>query len=162
MEDLPNFIWLSGSVISCCFQLAIPCYLGSYLADKMDQISFNLYESNWPDMSPRFKSTMIIVLELGKQSVNICAWNLFIISLPTFVSVSELFEFVKLSNENKFNLVCRCCGLHIQCSVSWKEWNKDPWNYYINIRASSGTHHPFWLEIYSNASWNEHEYSKSH
>lgn len=66
----------------------IPCLFGSHLADKTDQLSFNLYECNWPDMSPKFKSTMSVVLEVTKEPINMfTSFNLFIISLPTFVQV---------------------------------------------------------------------------
>lgn len=83
------FIWLSTYLVGICFQLMIPCLFGSHLADKTDRLSFNLYESNWPDMSPKFKSTMIIVLEVTKQPINMyTSLDLFIISLPTFVRVS--------------------------------------------------------------------------
>lgn len=82
---------LSTSIISLCLQLAIPCYLASHLADKTDQISFNLYEANWTDMSPKFKSTMTIFLGATKEPFNMCtAGNIFNISLPTFVRVSLL------------------------------------------------------------------------
>lgn len=91
MEQAPQFIWNCMYLISCCIQLMIPCYFGSLLADKTAQLSFNLYESNWPEMSPQFKSTMRVVLEMTKKPINLCtSWNFIIISLPTFVVVSVI------------------------------------------------------------------------
>lgn len=91
MEEVPNFIWSCMYLISCCIQLMIPCYFGSLLADKTEQLSFNLYESNWPEMSPKYKSTMRVVMETTKNPVKMCtSWNFVIISLPTFVVVSGI------------------------------------------------------------------------
>lgn len=99
-EDAPHFIWLIAVLMASCVHLIILCFCGSLLAGKTDQLSFNVYESNWPDMSPKFKSTMSIVLEVTKEPINIfTTWNLFIIALPTFLRVSVIANWNKLQME---------------------------------------------------------------
>lgn len=91
MEESADFICMAGYLIMNCYQLMVPCFFGSLLTDKTDQLSFSLYESNWPDMSPKFKKILCVVLEATINPNNMyTSWDLFIISLPTFVSVSEI------------------------------------------------------------------------
>lgn len=105
IKDAPTFIWLSVHLLACSFQLVVPCYFGSFLADKTDQLSFKLYDSNWPDMSPKFKSTMSIVLEVTKAPISMCtSWNLFVITLPTFVRVSAIENWIIFQKEKHFFL----------------------------------------------------------
>lgn len=91
MEDVSKFLWAFGYLIICSLQLIIPCFLGSLLSDKTNQLSFSLYESNWPDMSPMFKSSAMVIFETTKKPlIMYTTLNLFTISLPTFVSVSVI------------------------------------------------------------------------
>lgn len=76
----------------CCMtvQLAVACYCASGLTHHSKLVPFSIYNSNWIEMSPRFKKAMLIFVERALNPLEPMAGGLFIVGLPLFVSVSNI------------------------------------------------------------------------
>lgn len=101
-------------IIGQALQVFVPCYFGSILLEATKQLSLDMYNSQWPDQSTKFKLSMLILSERLSKPVTLYANKKVIsISLPTFVSVSfgvinQLYVlnysylFIHLGNKNSF------------------------------------------------------------
>lgn len=76
-------------IIGQALQVFVPCYFGSILLETSKKLSFEMYNSQWPDQSKEFKLAMLILSERLNKPVELYANKKVIsISLPTFVNVS--------------------------------------------------------------------------
>lgn len=68
-------------------EIFIPCYFGTLVTLKSNDLPFFVYKSNWIEQTKAFKSSMGIFLERAKKPIVPFAGGLFIIGLPTFIAV---------------------------------------------------------------------------
>lgn len=69
--------------------LFIPCYYGSVLSKKSEQLSVRLFKCNWINRSQRFKSALAFFMHCSQKPIVLYTlMGLFAIELPTFVTVN--------------------------------------------------------------------------
>lgn len=94
-------------------QIFLLCYFGNEVIIKSEQLSTQMYSSNWTDLTignVNFKKTMLVFQERLKRKTQVVVLLLFPFSLDTFAKVSHLN--IILSFVGTFN------SLHRERSVS--------------------------------------------
>lgn len=76
-------------IVSMTYQIFIPCYFGSIVAQKSEQLPRDLLESNWMAGRPSMRRSITIIGERVKRPITPFAGGLFAVGLPTFVSVGR-------------------------------------------------------------------------
>ncbi|RZC34402.1 7tm 6 domain containing protein, partial [Asbolus verrucosus] len=74
-------IYFSAAIV----EIFIYCWFGNEVEIKSRKISYALFESDWTTMSPKTKTTMMFFLLRCHKPLKISAFNLFYLSLDTFV-----------------------------------------------------------------------------
>lgn len=69
-------------------QIAIPCYFGNEIILKHESLTGSIFKCGWHLQSGRYRSIVIILMELVKKKRNILVGNLVVLDLNLFVSVS--------------------------------------------------------------------------
>lgn len=71
-------------------QIFLLCYFGNEVIIRSEEISSNMFASNWPEITTKnkkFKSTMIVFQERLKRKTQVLVALLFPFSLDTFSKV---------------------------------------------------------------------------
>lgn len=68
-------------------QILSPSFVGSMLLDNSEKLTHAIYSSDWTECSDRWKSAYLIFTERTLKAMTIFAGGLFLLSIPTFVSV---------------------------------------------------------------------------
>lgn len=89
-------------IVSMTYQIFIPCYFGSIVNKKSEQLPLDLLESNWLGGSASMRRSVTIIGERVKRPIIPFAGGLFAVGLPTFVSVGD---YLRLVNFNKLFLI---------------------------------------------------------
>lgn len=77
-------------IVSMTYQIFIPCYFGSIVTAKSEQLPLAVFGANWLDGGSRgLRSSVTIIGERVKRAITPFAGGLFAVGLPTFVSVSK-------------------------------------------------------------------------
>lgn len=71
----------------------MPCYYGSIVKAKSEQLPHRMFNANWIEQTPSFKKSMLIFGERAKRPIAPFAGGLFALALPTFVAVC-CFSFI--------------------------------------------------------------------
>lgn len=87
VDDFTDFLFLFLYILSMTYQIFIPCYFGSIVSQKSEQLPTNLLESNWLDGTTSMRRSVTIIGERVKRPITPFAGGLFVVGLPTFVSV---------------------------------------------------------------------------
>jgi hypothetical protein len=82
-----SFIFV-GYVFGATCALFIPCYFGNVLLDVTDDLSYDLFSSEWVDADMKYKRSMIIFGENLMQPIVLSAWGFEEITLEIFQEVS--------------------------------------------------------------------------
>lgn len=81
-------------LIGMIFEIFMPCYYGSMLQVKSEQLLVGLYRSNWMPQSRKFKSSMLIIGQRAMQPIiPLVGGGLLALALPTFVAVKRVIVF---------------------------------------------------------------------
>lgn len=88
MEQYAYYITFFMSIVAQCF---LPCYFGHELITRSEELLNCGYAGDWHQMSPRFRSMLMVFLERVKRTSVIQAGKLFPLSLETFRSVKCIF-----------------------------------------------------------------------
>lgn len=75
-------------VLGLIFEIFLPCYIGSVVMAKSEQLLPAVYESNWIEQSAVYKASLLIFGERAKRAIAPKAGGLFALELPMFVSAS--------------------------------------------------------------------------
>lgn len=93
LVEFSKFIFVCEYLLSMTIEIFIPCYFGSIVTQKSEQLSIRLYESNFVDQSKAFRSSMRIFVERSLQPIiPSAAGGILIIGLPTFIAVNNYFK----------------------------------------------------------------------
>lgn len=76
-------------IVSMTYQIFIPCYFGSIVQEKSEQLPFDLVDSNWLEGKASLRRSVTIIGERVKRPITPFAGGLFAVGLPTFVSVKK-------------------------------------------------------------------------
>jgi hypothetical protein len=68
-------------------QIFLPCYFGTELSLASGKLSTALFGSEWIETDREIKSTMKIFMENAKKEIEISAFNVFHVNLPTFTTI---------------------------------------------------------------------------
>lgn len=68
-------------------QLLLPFYFGNELIVASEKLSTSLFHCQWHEQSEKFKTSMKIFMEDGKNPVKISAYKVFDLSLETFMKI---------------------------------------------------------------------------
>ncbi|XP_062124909.1 odorant receptor 98a-like [Drosophila sulfurigaster albostrigata] len=78
------------------------CYTCTLIDADCDVLAFSIFNSNWLDATPRYKSTLRHFLHHAQKNITFTAGSIFPISLNTNISVAKLafsvVTFVKQMN----------------------------------------------------------------
>lgn len=91
VEDFTDFLFIFMYIVSMTYQISIPCYFGSIVKHKSEQLPLDLLESDWLDGRTSMRRSITIIGERVKRPITPFAGGLFAVGLPTFVSVSFFF-----------------------------------------------------------------------
>ncbi|CAO1356263.1 unnamed protein product [Diamesa hyperborea] len=69
------------------FQIFLPCYFGNEILISSQQLSMNLFHSDWTSKSHKFKIAMKLFMENAKKPIKITAFGVFEVNLVTFTSI---------------------------------------------------------------------------
>lgn len=69
------------------FEILMPCYYGSQVKAKSEQLIPDMFSANWMDQSMRFKKIMLIFNERANRPITPFAGGLFALALSNFVAV---------------------------------------------------------------------------
>lgn len=88
MEDFANYLLVVLYILGMIFEILMPCYYGSIIKEKSEQLPTQMFSANWPEQSKKFKSGMLLFGERAMRPISPFAGGILALSLPTFVSVS--------------------------------------------------------------------------
>lgn len=91
-------------IVGMIFEILMPCYYGSKIKEKSEQLPTQMFSANWPEQSKEFKSCMLIFGERAIRPISPFAGGILALSLPTFVSVRQNQTFQKYFNLSTFFL----------------------------------------------------------
>lgn len=86
-DDIVKYSLVGGYMIAMVFEIFLPCYAGSVVCVKSQQLLGAVYRSNWIEQSRGFKSAVLIFGERVKQPIEPTAIGIFPLQLTTFVKV---------------------------------------------------------------------------
>lgn len=81
---LAYYLCFSATMLN---EIFLPCFFGTELTSKNDEIANALYSSNWPDLSEKFKKTLIIFVEFLKRPRIMMSGKIFTLTLFSFLTV---------------------------------------------------------------------------
>ncbi|XP_063616830.1 odorant receptor 2a-like [Cydia splendana] len=84
---LQYFIFLGSYMIVMILQILVPCWFGTRMQDKSQQLSQAVYDCDWTAKSRYFKSSMRLFVERANKPLTITAGKMFPLSLTTFTSI---------------------------------------------------------------------------
>lgn len=76
-------------IVSMTYQIFIPCYYGSAVQAKSEQLPGGLMAAGWLGASAAFRRSLTVVGERVKRTIQPFAGGLFAVGLPTFVAVMK-------------------------------------------------------------------------
>jgi hypothetical protein len=65
----------------------LPYYFSTNLTLASKQLSTSLFHSNWLNESPKFKSTLKIVMEMSKKKITVKSFGAFEVNLEKFLMI---------------------------------------------------------------------------
>lgn len=77
-------------------EIFIPCYYGSVVIHKSEQLTTKIFNSSWINRSKKYRSSIRIMLQRSLKPIIPLAGGMFVIALPTFVTVNICFHFYVL------------------------------------------------------------------
>lgn len=102
-ENFREFMFMALYMSSMMYQILIPCYFGSIVVRKSDELLGKMYASNWIEQSKRFKASLLIFGERAQKPIVPVAAGLFDVSLPTYVSVRFILNIVAFTTQEDIN-----------------------------------------------------------
>lgn len=108
-------------------EILFPSYFGSKLLDISERLTYAIYSSDWTERNAKCKRAYLIFVERTCKAMAMFAGGLFLLSLPTFVSlIMVLYPLTEISNcmiiiaHN--NSIFRFVEVPIRCSLFWNKW----------------------------------------
>ena len=74
-------------------EIFLPCYYGSSVLEKSKSLTTDIYKSNWIQQNPKFKKSLMILVERTFRPIATFVAGLFGLNLTTFISVDIRIEF---------------------------------------------------------------------
>lgn len=91
IADPAHTVHFLSCLLSMTAEILLPCYFGSVLTERSEDLAASVYGSAWPDRGPAFWSTMRVFVERAKRPILLRTYRgFFHINLPTFVSVMRM------------------------------------------------------------------------
>nr|AST36306.1 putative odorant receptor OR13 [Cydia fagiglandana] len=84
---LQYFVFLGSYMIIMILQILVPCWFGTRIQDKSQQLSQAVYDCDWTAKSRYFKSSLRLFVERANKPLSITAGKMFPLSLTTFTSI---------------------------------------------------------------------------
>lgn len=72
-------------------EIFVPCFFGSVVMEKSRKLTYDAFNSNWMAHGPLFRKSLSILVERTFRPVATFAGGLFLLQLPVFLSVSNIF-----------------------------------------------------------------------
>lgn len=94
-EEPVEYVNVVLYVLGLVFEIFLPCYIGSIVMAKSEQLLGAVYQSNWIEQTPVYKSSLLIFGERAKRRIAPKAGGLFALELPMFVSVRSRRRCIK-------------------------------------------------------------------
>lgn len=88
-SNLYKFAFAVVYFLCMIFEIFVPCYYGSVVIAKSNQLTRDMYFSNWLEQKPKYKSAMLILTLRTFRPVTIYGGGIFSLNLVTFLSVSK-------------------------------------------------------------------------
>lgn len=87
LSYISKLVFVTIYLLCMIAQILIPSYFGSLLIDKSMKTTQAIYFSKWMNYDEKWKKSYIIFVERTLRAISILAGGLFILSLPTFLTV---------------------------------------------------------------------------
>lgn len=99
-QQIVALIAMVGYLMCVTVQIFVPCLSASEVTENSERLPYFLFECNWIEQRPQFKSSMLIFVERAMQPIIPMAGGLFQIGLPRFVAVSIYTEVNRLQDRS--------------------------------------------------------------
>lgn len=83
-----NFLFVCEYMIAMTMEIFLPCFYGSIVVRKSEELVRKIYNANWIDRSKEYRLSIRIMVQRSLRPIVPMAGGMFATSLPTFVSVS--------------------------------------------------------------------------
>lgn len=87
-QKIITLIAMLSYLLSVMVQIFMPCQSASEVTDNSERLPYFMFQCNWLEQRPHFKSSMLIFAERAMKPIIPMAGGLFQIGLPRFVTVS--------------------------------------------------------------------------
>lgn len=93
-KDPVKFLFDISYSLAITTELCIPTYYGSWLRMKSENLSYEIFKSNWIDKTNDVKKTMMLFVEGTLRSINMQAGRIFALDLITTLKVTGICRYV--------------------------------------------------------------------
>lgn len=87
VDDPFKRLYFALFLMAALSQVFVICYFGSAFTQKIDELTFAIYECNWMIQDQSFKKSVLIFMEGSLRPAHFTAGGFMVISLETFVSI---------------------------------------------------------------------------
>ncbi|XP_031633731.1 odorant receptor 33b-like [Contarinia nasturtii] len=90
LSELARFAFIILFFVCMFIEIYIPCFFGTILHYKSDELTASIFHSNWIEQNAYFKHLMIIFTQGTIRPIRIFAGGLFEVNLPTFLAIVRM------------------------------------------------------------------------
>lgn len=83
----PNLMIIISTALATMCTILFFCYFGERATESFENMSDLLYETIWPDLPTNIQKDFIIMMANMQRPIHYHGFNVFILSLKTFVAV---------------------------------------------------------------------------
>lgn len=94
-SDIAKFIFIIIYFNCMIIEIFVPCYFGSVVVEKSRKLTHDMFLSNWIERGPLFKKSLGILVERTFRPIATFAGGVFLLHLPTFLSVNISRSLIK-------------------------------------------------------------------
>lgn len=89
-HEIVNFVFYLSYFMTLSAEIFLPCYFGTELMLKNNQLTTAIYSSNWIGFPIYYQKMIINFVELSRKPRYLIAGKLFNLSLTNFLLVSKI------------------------------------------------------------------------
>ncbi len=86
-NDIANLIFYICYCATICMEIFLPCYFGTELMLKNQNLTTAAYSSNWTDFPIYIQKMIVVLMEFAKRPKILLSGKLFSLSLNSFLVV---------------------------------------------------------------------------
>lgn len=92
LNELANLIFYVSYCATICMEIFLPCYFGTELMLKNNNLTTAAYTSNWTEFPMNIQKMVVVFMEFLKQPKVLLSGKVFTLSLNSFLVVKFSFS----------------------------------------------------------------------